>query len=130
VIGCGRVGRSAAATLLELGAEVCAYDIDPVRSRDLCADLGSSLDRQIRAGAELDRALAEHEYILDASPAADVIDAHHVSSDTVICAPGVPHGLAPGALKKIAGRFLHDPLQIGVATMVIESFFGRGSRND
>jgi len=130
VIGCGRVGSAAAATLLELGAEVCVYDIDPYRSKELCAELGRSLGKEVRAEQELDRALAAHECIMDASPAADIIDAEHVSSSSIICAPGVPHGLTPRALKEIAGRFLHDPLQIGVATMVIESFLDRESRND
>ncbi len=34
---------------------------------------------------------------------------------------GMPTGLNAGALKKLSGRYLHDPLQIGVATMIVEA---------
>jgi pyrrolysine biosynthesis protein PylD len=50
-----------------------------------------------------------------------------VKGDTYISAPGMPTGLGAGALKKLSGRYLHDPLQIGVATMIVEAAGGSGN---
>jgi pyrrolysine biosynthesis protein PylD len=47
-----------------------------------------------------------------------MIKAHHITSETYVSAPGVPLGLDKDARGKISDRLLHDPLQIGVATMV------------
>jgi pyrrolysine biosynthesis protein PylD len=55
--------------------------------------------------------------IVDATPAAEIIDAEFISPQTFLTAPGMPLGLDRDALKKISDRLLHDPLQIGVATM-------------
>jgi len=33
----------------------------------------------------------------------------------------MPSGLSKNARVKISDRFLHDPLQIGVATMIVEA---------
>jgi pyrrolysine biosynthesis protein PylD len=69
----------------------------------------------------LSTALLRHRCIIDASPATDIIDERHINQDTYISAPGMPSGLSPEALSKISDRFLHDPLQIGVATMIVEA---------
>ncbi|KKL48972.1 hypothetical protein LCGC14_2320150, partial [marine sediment metagenome] len=76
---------------------------------------------KIRVENDLDSALATYRYIIDASPARDIINRSHVRGDTYISAPGMPTGLSAGALKKLSGRYLHDPLQIGVATMIVEA---------
>jgi len=68
---------------------------------------------------DLDQALKSHKFIIDASPATDIVQARHITSDTYISAPGVPVGLDKKALLKIGNRLLHDPLQIGVATMTM-----------
>jgi pyrrolysine biosynthesis protein PylD len=80
-----------------------------------------AMDVEIRIEIELNSALIRYRCIIDASPAAAFIDERHIAIDTYISAPGMPSGLSPEALNKISDRILHDPLQIGVATMIMEA---------
>lgn len=118
VIGCGPVGCASAQALVKLGSRVSIYDINPSHSHDLSNRIKQLFDTQIHIVKELDNAMTEHQFIVDATPAADIIRPHHVTSDTYISAPGVPLGLNEATRSKISDRLLHDPLQIGVATMV------------
>jgi pyrrolysine biosynthesis protein PylD len=118
VVGCGPVGFAAAESLIRLRARVSIYDIGPSKSQNLAAKIKSACDSDIIIENDLETALAEYRLIIDASPAADIIQAHHITPDTYISAPGVPLGLSDKARLKISNRLLHDPLQIGVATMV------------
>lgn len=122
VIGCGPVGRSATAELVAMRARVSVYDINSATSIDLADAIKQSSNAKIQIAKDLDRALSTHKFIIDASPASDIIQARHITPDTYISAPGVPIGLNQKALLKIGNRLLHDPLQIGVATMVISVF--------
>jgi pyrrolysine biosynthesis protein PylD len=56
--------------------------------------------------------------LFDASPAGDIISEDLIRSDTVVAACGLPIGLTNGARIQIEGRLIHDPLQIGTATML------------
>ena len=63
-------------------------------------------------------ALPRYTILLDASPAAEIIQAEHIRPDTVIAACGIPLGLSNEAYSIVRERLVHDPLQIGVATML------------
>ena len=119
VVGCGPVGRSATAALVAMGANVSVFDINHTRSMELYETLKKNSKADIQILNDLDHALQRHKFIVDASPAPDIIQARHITPRTVISAPGVPMGLDQDARLKIGDRLLHDPLQIGVATMVI-----------
>jgi pyrrolysine biosynthesis protein PylD len=121
VIGCGQVGRASAMALLGLGTEVSVYDVDRRRCHGFARELRRSFDKEIRVEKELNGALVRHRRLIDASPAENIIGVQHIFPDSIVCAPGVPHGLSSRALKKISHRFLHDPLQIGVATMIVDA---------
>ena len=121
IIGCGPVGQSATAEMLAIGAQVSIYDINSKRSTDLAEATQLSSHATIQRIKDLDQALKGHKYIIDASPATDIIKARHITPQTYISAPGVPLGVDQEALLKIGKRLLHDPLQIGVATMVISA---------
>ena len=57
--------------------------------------------------------------MIDATPANGIIRARDIASQSYIAAPGVPLGVSSRALEKGSDRILHDPLQIGVATMAM-----------
>lgn len=118
VVGCGPVGLGAAESLIRIGARVSVYDIALSNSQNLAVRIRSACDSDIIIENDLETALSEHRLIIDASPAADIIRAHHINPNTYISSPGVPLGLTDKARLKISNRLLHDPLQIGVATMV------------
>jgi pyrrolysine biosynthesis protein PylD len=115
VLGCGSVGRAAVEALARAGARPSVYDINFSRAEAL----RRSLHAEIQIEKDLEAALAGHRYMVDCTPAEDIIAAHHITADTYISAPGVPIGLDREARQKIGLRLLHDPLQIGVATMVV-----------
>jgi pyrrolysine biosynthesis protein PylD len=118
VIGCGPVGRSAALTLNRMGVRVSVYDVQVEPAMQLINVIGQDPDSKIQTVKKLEPALQRHRFIIDASPARNIIHAHHVTPDTYISAPGFPCGLDAGAKARLSDRYLHDPLQLGVATML------------
>jgi pyrrolysine biosynthesis protein PylD len=117
VLGCGPVGRSATFTLLSYNAKPSIYDINSDYSRELMGFIPGSDSDNITIEPDFYAALAGHPLIVDATNAAAIIHAADISTQTFIAAPGMPLGLSRDALKKVSDRLLHDPLQIGVATM-------------
>lgn len=117
-LGAGEVGRNALNALMALGARPAVYDPDPEKIRALGSETGLSVEQG------LEEALEKHRLIVDASPAAGIIKERHIKPDTMVAAPGLPLGLCPGALVSIGDRLIHDPLQIGVATMLVLAIQG------
>ena len=121
VIGCGLVGGSAAESLVRMGAEVSVYDINMEAAKNFIEAIRHTLDKQIKLVDTLETALVQHKLILDASPAGNIIHAQHIAPDTYVSAPGMPCGLDDEAHTAISRRMLHDPLQLGVATMLVSA---------
>jgi len=112
VIGVGRVGRSAVCALKRLGAKVAVYDVDQAKAEILVKEY------KVVKEENLAQALPRYTILLDASPAAEIIKAEHIKPDTIIAACGIPTGLSTEAYSLVKERLVHDPLQIGVATML------------
>jgi len=112
VIGAGLVGSKAVRSLKKLGAKVAVFDIDQAKTEVLVREYGVIREENLA------EALQRHIILLDASPAAEIIQAWHIKSDTVVAACGIPLGLSSEAYSLVKDRLVHDPLQIGVATML------------
>ena len=119
VLGCGPVGQSAVKALVKTACRISVYDIEPAAYGPLSAEFKNDPAVGIQFLHNLDLALHQHELIIDASPTGSFILAQHIKPHTFISAPGMPLGLDRSALAAIGDRLLHDPLQIGVATMVV-----------
>jgi 3-methylornithyl-N6-L-lysine dehydrogenase len=119
VLGCGPVGQSAVKALLKTGCRISVYDIEPAAYDPLSAEFKNDTDVEIQFLCNLDQALHQHDLVVDASPAGGFILARHIKPQTIVSAPGMPLGLDRSALEAVGDRLLHDPLQIGVATMVV-----------
>jgi pyrrolysine biosynthesis protein PylD len=117
VLGCGGVGREAAATLLRHGAKVCICDVDVGRCDDFRRSGHGPEWTNLSIESDFRNAIGRHALIVEATNASEIIDAKMISSQTCIAAPGMPLGLSREAADMISNRLLHDPLQIGVATM-------------
>lgn len=117
VLGCGPVGRWAVQALLKRRARVCVADRVPGRAADLVRRAATEWGATLRLAAGGAADLADHDLIVDATDAADIIDLDHLTPRTRIAAPGMPCGVTPRAREQLAGRMLHDPLPIGVAVM-------------
>jgi pyrrolysine biosynthesis protein PylD len=113
VIGAGRVGSAAAGILRQMGARIAAFDRETHRAEKLAGEVEGTVEM------DLEQALGVYRIFVDASPAVNIIDGRHITVSTVVAAPGVPLGLTDEARVRIGNRLIHDPLQIGVATMMI-----------
>jgi pyrrolysine biosynthesis protein PylD len=124
VIGCGPVGRSATETMIRMGARVSAYDIQVEPLKEWVKTIDQTTDSKIQIVKKLDSALQRHQFIIDASSAGNIIHAQHITPDTYVSAPGVPCGLDAEAEERLSSRLLHDPLQLGVAAMLVSAAKG------
>ena len=112
VIGAGRVGRSAVCALKRLGAKVAVFDINQSKAENLVRECEAVRED------DLGEALPQYTILFDASPAANIIQVEHIKPNTIIAACGIPLGLSTEAYSLVKERLVHDPLQIGVATML------------
>lgn len=118
LLGAGQVGSSAALALVRQGALVTVFDINITASQELSSAI-EKLGYCVQVETDLEGALARHQIFFDACPGESVIHQRHISKDTMIAAPGIPLGVQGiGVEKLLTDRLLHDPLQIGVATML------------
>lgn len=119
LIGAGPVGNSAALALAGCGAKVSVYDLNLSSSQRLFRELEKQ-GYTARLETDLEAALVRHHILLDACPAEDVIMLRHITTDMMIAAPGIPLGVQALGVEQLSERLLHDPLQIGVATMILD----------
>jgi pyrrolysine biosynthesis protein PylD len=121
VVGCGPVGQAAAKRALELQAKITLCDCDHARCLNFAKQIYRDQSEQVSVTDDLDVALKEHSLAIEASNAGAIIDVDAIFSNTYIAAPGMPIGLTEASLVAIGRRILHDPLQIGVATMIVSA---------
>ena len=121
VIGCGPLGGYAAKALVKVGVMVSVCDIHPQCASTLQKEIADELKTIIEIDNSWQSPPGKYRYMIDATPSADFIDVSMITPDTYVAVPGFPSGLSSEARKKISNRYLHDPLQIGVATMVIDA---------
>lgn len=113
VIGAGKVGKSAVLALNKLDAKVGLFDIDQAKSEVLAREFDAHVEKSIS------EALNQYSILVDASPAHEIIQKQHIKPDSAIAACGIPIGLSKEAYSLVQERLIHDPLQIGVATMLV-----------
>lgn len=128
ILGCGPVGQSACRTLLGLKAVVSLFDIDKRRCLRFFQAMATEDKSRIRIETDLDRALRNHRFLLDATPASDIIDENVITNKTRVSAPGVPCGVTHRGRQILSGRLISDPLEIGVATMLIEALIRKKAK--
>jgi 3-methylornithyl-N6-L-lysine dehydrogenase len=119
LIGCGRVGRAAAFSLIGLGSKLSIFDRVESRSVKLSHELKQILNAEVRIEKNLQDALPRSTLIFEAAGMNHGIDADILHADAFVAAPGLPMGLSQKAREKVGSRLLHDPLQIGVAAMAM-----------
>ncbi|MBP5394402.1 MAG: 3-methylornithyl-N6-L-lysine dehydrogenase PylD [Candidatus Methanomethylophilaceae archaeon] len=108
VIGAGFVGSRAARILRDMGANVCITDKICEKCGGVARDLG------VKHSCDVEGSLSAHKYVLNAAPA--IFPGRLIAEGAVISAPGVPHYFDEEGRRK-AACIIHDPLEIGVATM-------------
>jgi len=117
VIGAGNVGSAAISDLILRKANPLAVDIDSTKLNALKRTFG----RKTTVIENLPDALRETNLIINTAPARKIIAANMIKEDTLISAPAIPVGLTDAAIRKLGRNLVHDPLQLGVATMAVEA---------
>ncbi len=118
VLGLGPVGSYAVLELLKLGSRVTVFDTDTVKIR-----MFTGMYPGVREVNQVGEAMQTINFVVDATPASNIIDESMLYPGTLISCPGVPHGLTAEALAKIGNNFIHDNLSLGVAAMAVKSLF-------
>ena len=110
VLGAGPVGQAAIEFLLEKNVQIVLAECDKPKAAQC-----QKKYPEIKLAD--DWAARHYQYILDATPAANLIKTKNVTDETIISAPGVPLGVAAEAAEN-ADRIIHNLLELGVATML------------
>jgi len=113
--GAGRVGWNAVLSLEKKGARVAVFDPNQDRVESLVKGHEITVERN------LEEALSRYTVFFDASPVANIIQSKHIKPETLIAAPGMPLGLNEEAYSLVKERLIHDILEIGVATMLVQA---------
>ncbi|SDE65864.1 3-methylornithyl-N6-L-lysine dehydrogenase PylD [Sporomusa acidovorans] len=120
ILGAGPVGCAAAFAAVNFGGNVAVYDKKAEASERMAQDIFNRYGRKICIEQDLKSALTNHHAIVVACPEAGFITQEVLAADSYVAAPGIPLGVCEDAREQIQNRLLHDPLQIGVATMLYE----------
>ncbi|MCL1978968.1 MAG: 3-methylornithyl-N6-L-lysine dehydrogenase PylD, partial [Methanomassiliicoccaceae archaeon] len=86
--------------------------IDENKTKDLSDRIG------IKVADDLRGSLSSHELVFNASPAS--IDGNYVKEGAIFSSPGIPFPFDETGIRK-AKMIIHDPLDIGVAVMAVQS---------
>ncbi|SMC71303.1 3-methylornithyl-N6-L-lysine dehydrogenase PylD [Sporomusa malonica] len=113
LVGTGPVGTGAALFMAARGAQVFAYDVSADRVRQL-----QQLIPGVEAVRHIGDALSVCKLVVEATPAANTINKKYITPATMIAAPGIPLGLDQHCCLLLGDRWIHDVLEIGVATML------------
>jgi len=113
--GAGQVGWNAVLSLEKKGAKVAIFDPNQNKLEALVKGHENIVEKN------LGEALSRYTIFFDASPAADIIQAEHIKPETLVAAPGIPLGLSEEAYSLAKERLIHDPLEIGVASMFVQA---------
>lgn len=117
VIGVGNVGDAAISNLILRKAKPLAVDVDTQKLKNLKRRLGT----RVSVFHNSTDALRETNLIINTAPARNIINANMIHEDTLISTPAIPVCLTEAALRKAEKSLIHDPLQLGVATMALEA---------
>jgi pyrrolysine biosynthesis protein PylD len=110
LMGCGVLGREIIKCLKKKGAAFDVYDND---DRKL-----AEIKREEIAALESPEEIREYQYLIDATSQGGWLHGDMLHPEVWIAAPGIPLSLDAEAFAVHRSRIIHDPLQIGVASML------------
>ena len=117
VIGVGNIGTATISELLLRKAKPIAVDSDESKLKNLKTEFG----RNVVVLHSFADALRKTNLIINTAPARNIINANMIRENTLISTPAIPLCLTDAAVRKVGKNLVHDPLQLGVATMAVEA---------
>lgn len=110
ILGCGAVGREFIRILKKKGTTFAIHDISGIRLAIARKEDASC----IISPEEIKR----YKYIIDATNQGGWLHREMLHPEAWIASPGIPLSLDQEMLEIYSDRLIHDPLQIGVASML------------
>jgi len=110
LLGCGTLGREFMKCLKKKGASFAVHDID--------ADKLNEISKEGIPVIESPKEIAGYKYLIDATSQGGWLQQNMLHPEVWIAAPGIPLSLDKEAYEAFMDRIIHDPLQIGTASML------------
>jgi pyrrolysine biosynthesis protein PylD len=110
VLGCGNVGREFIRVLKKKGSVFAVHDISGIK-------LAVARKEDAACVVSPDE-IKRYKYIIDATNQGGWLHREMLHPEAWIAAPGIPLSLDQEAYEAFSDRLIHDPLQIGVASML------------
>ncbi|MCK4783948.1 MAG: 3-methylornithyl-N6-L-lysine dehydrogenase PylD [Desulfobacteraceae bacterium] len=114
VLGLGAVGQAATAWLHSQGAHLIVHDRNQKRQADFLLRTGD-----IKGADSVGEVLGQTNLVLDATNASNIIKVRELKRHLILAAPGIPLGIDDPNSHMV--QLIHDPLQLGVAAMMVQA---------
>ena len=114
ILGLGPVGQAAANWLHSQGAQLVVHDRDPNKQAGFFSGRGG-----ISRAASVGEVLDQTDLVIDATNESDIIKAGQLKRRLILAAPGIPLGIDDPSSHMV--DLIHDPLQLGVAAMMVQA---------
>lgn len=114
VLGLGPVGYAGANWLCSQGARLIVHDKDHKKQTSFLSRRGD-----IRGASSVEEVISLTDIVLDATNASNIIKVRGLEACLLLAAPGIPLGIDDPNSHMV--RLIHDPLQLGVAAMMVQA---------
>jgi len=114
VLGLGPVGYAGANWLCSQGARLIVHDKDHKKQTSFLSRRGD-----IRGASSVEEVISLTDIVLDATNASDIIKVRELKGRLILAAPGIPLGIDDPNSHMV--QLIHDPLQLGVAAMMVQA---------
>lgn len=114
VLGLGPVGKAAVAWLRSQGAQLIVHDQNQEKQTDFLRN-----EKEIKGADRVGEVLDQTHLLLDATNAGNIIKAEELRHRIILSSPGIPLGIDDPSSDRI--QLIHDPLQLGVAAMMVQA---------
>ena len=114
VLGLGPVGQAAAVWLDSHDAMVIVHDKNQTKQFNFLSGRGKMIGAK-----QVEEILDRTNLILDATNESNIIKARELRGSLILSAPGIPLGIDDPNAPMV--QVIHDPLQLGVAAMMVQA---------
>ncbi len=117
IIGLGRLGTIMVEEVIRRHGIPLVYDIKHERT----TYISNRFSHRVRLMKSISEGLSSTRFVLNTAPSRNMVTSKMINENHIIYSPAIPHGLTDATVRKLSKNFLHDPLQLGVATMAYEA---------
>ncbi len=114
VLGLGSVGQAAAVWLCSQGGRIIVHDKDRKKQTSFLSQRGD-----MRGAGSVEEVISLTDIVLDATNGSNIIKTRKLRACLLLAAPGIPLGIDDPNSHMV--RLIHDPLQLGVAAMIVQA---------